>query len=154
MRPEPIDSTKELLTPPHIMLQFAHQYSNEYPVNAVVAALVEEMNMKDAETIQFGNTVYINHYDEDDKSSVFMRAMNVDTAANFVDNTENYVVYAFGRGVKTILTVYEDPVITSVIKAVESRVNKNNPELDAEITYEDDEDQTVATIKLLEDRKK
>lgn len=154
MRPDPIDSTKELLEPPHIMLQFAHQYSDEYPVQAVIAGLVQELNMQDAESIQFGNTVFITHHSEEEKGTVFMRAMNVDTAQNFVDNTENYVVYAYGRGVKTIVTAYDDPVITSVIKAVKARVDKNNPNLDATLEFDEDDGQTVATIALIEERKK
>lgn len=148
MRPDPVDSTKELLAPPQIMLQFAHQYANEYPVAAVLAGLVEELNMDDAEAIQFGNTVYITHHSED-KGVVFMRALNVDTAANFVDNTENYVVYAYGAGIKTIVTAFDDPTITSVIKTVKRRVDKNNPNLDADLKFEQDGGQTVATIELV-----
>lgn len=154
MRPEPIDSEKELLAPPQIMLQFAHQYAGEYPVQAVLAGLAEELNMDDAESIQFGNTVFITHHSTEEKGTVFMRAMNVDTAANFVDNTENYVVYAYGRGIKTIATLYDDPTISSVIKAVKRRVDKNNPNLDAKLTFERDEGQIMATIVLMKEDKK
>jgi len=154
MRPDPIDSMQELLAPPQIMIQFAHQYADEYPVPAVLAALAEELNMDDAESIQFGNTVYITHHSDEEEGTVFMRAMNVDTAANFVDNTENYVVYAYGKGIKTIVTMYDDPTISSVIKAVKRRVDKNNPTLDAKLTFAQDEGQTVATIELMKERKK
>jgi Flp pilus assembly CpaF family ATPase len=110
--------------------------------------------MDDAESIQFGNTVFITHHDREAEATVFMRAMNVDTAANFVDNTENYVVYAYGKGIKTIVTAYDDSTISSVIKAVKRRVDKNNPQLDAKLTFEQDSGQTVATIVLMKERKK
>jgi hypothetical protein len=154
MRPEPTDSTKELLSPPQIMLQFAHQYPGNYPVPAVLAALAEELNMDDAESIQFGNTVFITHHSAEEKGTVFMRAMNVDTAENFVDNTENYVVYAYGKGIKTIVTAYDDSAISSVIKTVKRRVDKNNPNLDAKLTFERNEGQIMATIVLMKEDKK
>lgn len=154
MRPEPVDSTKKLLEPPQIILQFAHQYPGNHPVQAVVAAISDELNMPDADAIQFGNTVFISHYTEGDQDAVLMRAMNVDTAENYVDNTENYVVYAYGRGVKTIVTVFNDPAIESLIKTVKHRIDKNNPTLDAELTFKQDEGQTTATIVLMKERKK
>lgn len=154
MRYEPIDSAKELLTPPHIMMQFAQQYTGEYPLQAVLLGLARELNMDDAESIQFGNTVYITHHSDEEDGTVFMRAMNVDTAANFVDNTENYVVYAYGKGIKVIVTLYDDAAISSVIKAVKRRVDKNNPTLDATLEFGKDGEQIMATITLLPERKK
>lgn len=154
MRPEPIDSMKKLLEPPQIILQFANQYPGNHPVDAVVAAIAEELNMPDADAIQFGNTIFISHYNEGDKDAVLMRAMNVDTAENYVDNTENYVVYAYGRGVKTIVTVFSDPAIESLIKTVKQRIDKNNPKLDAKLTFKHEDNQTSATIVLMKERKK
>lgn len=154
MRPAPIDSMKKLLEPPQIILQFANQYPGNHPVQAVVAAIAEELNMPDVDAIQFGNTVFISHYTEGDQDSVLMRAMNVDTAENYIDNTENYVVYAYGRGVKNIVTVFSDPAIESLIKTVKHRIDKNNPKLDAKLTFKRDEGQTSATIMLIKERKK
>jgi hypothetical protein len=148
VRPEPIDSTQNLLTPPEVMMEFLRRYGvgEGIPMPAALVGLAEELNMDDAESIQFGNTVFISHY-SDEEPLVFMRALNVDSAQNFVDNIENYVIHIYGRGIETIVTNYEDPTITSAIKLAQSRMEKNNPDLDSEITFEKDEDQTVATIR-------
>lgn len=155
VRPTPIDSNDELLAPPAILLEFMDRYgAGEYPVHAAVAGLVEELGMDDAESIQFGNTAFISHYDGD---VVFMRALNVDTAKNLVDNIENYVMYVFRRGVKTIFTNYTDPVVTSVIRTVFNRIRENNkgngvtPELEFD---RDDAGEYVAAITLHEGRGK
>lgn len=146
MRPEPIDSTKELISPPQILMEFMQRYGTDgVPPQAALAGLIHEINMDDAESIQFGNTAFIGHYDED-KTTVYMMAFNVDTAANFVDNIENYVSYLYSRGVKVIITNYSDPTVTSAIKAAHRRIEANNPQGGATLKFEQDDGETVATI--------
>ena len=148
MRPDPIDSTKELLTPPQILIEFLQRYGTDgIPMQAALAGLAQELGMDDAESIQFGNTAFITHYAEDSQEPlVYMRALNVDTAANFVSNIENYVSYVYRRGIKVIVTNYSDPTITSAIKAAQRVIEQNNPNGGANITFEQDGEETVATI--------
>lgn len=150
MRPDPIDSTQNLLDPPQILIEFLQRYDAGVPMQAALLGLAQELGMDDAESIQFGNTAFISHYDEDE-SLVFMRALNVDTAANFIDNIENYVSYVYRRGIKTIVTNYSDAAITSAIKAVHQRISQNNVRLRADLGFEQEDDQTVATITLAKD---
>lgn len=148
MRPEPIDSTKKLISPPEIMMEFLKRYDDTgYPIQVSMLALAQELGMDDAEAIQFGNTAFISHY-SDDKRSVYMSALNVDTASNYVDNVENYVAHVFRRGVKQIVTNFSDPSIESVIKTVKKRIDKFNPELEADLSIEQDGEETVAIIDL------
>lgn len=132
------------------MIEFLRRYGagQDIPMQAAMVGLAEELNMDDAESIQFGNTIFITHY-SDEEPLVYMRALNVDTAPNFADSIENYVVYIFGRGIKTIATNYEDEAITSAIKFVQRRMNKNNPNLESKISFEKSGDQTVATIESI-----
>lgn len=146
MRPEPIDSTKELISPPQILMEFMRRYGTDgVPPQAALAGLIHELNMDDAESIQFGNTAFIGHYNED-KTLVFMRALNVDTAANLIDNIENYVSYVYARGVKVIVTNYSDPTVTSAIKAAHKRIEANNPQGGATLEFEQEGGETIATI--------
>jgi len=153
VRPDPIDSTKELLTPPQILIEFLQRYGTDgIPMQAALAGLAQELGMDDAESIQFGNTAFISHYDEGE-GLVFMRALNVDTAPNFVNNIENYVSYVYRRGVKTIVTNYDDNVISAAIKTAHRRISNNNPSLSAKLSFGTDDGQTVATITLTEEGK-
>lgn len=148
MRAEPIDSTKRLLRGPEIIFEYLqkHDTDNEHPPEAKLAAISAEITMDDADVIQFGNTAYISHYG--DGNVVFMRALNVDTARNFIDNTENYVAYAFGRGVKQIATQYSDPVITTLIKRVKQNLDKHNPNLNVSLDFEKGEGEYMALVTL------
>jgi hypothetical protein len=146
VRPEPIDSTKETLEPPQIMLEFMQRYgTNGVPPAAALAGLVYELGTDDAETIQFGNTVFISHYSKE-RPMVYMRALNVDTVNNFVDNIENYVSYLYARGIKIIITNYTDPSLSGVIKAAHRRIEANNPQGGATLEFSESGDQLVATI--------
>jgi hypothetical protein len=155
MNVELVDSAKTLLEPPQIMMQYAQGETDEYPLHAVLAGIAQELSMPRAEAIQFGNTIFINHYtgdddkdDEDDEDGVFMRMMNVDTPENLVDNIENYVVYAYSRGIESLFVLYDDSAITSAIKAVSRRVNKNNPHVNFKVTFEPYEGQQAAVCSL------
>lgn len=155
MNLELVDSAKTLLDPPHIIMQYAQGEAGEYPAYAIVAGIAHEMSMPNAEAIQFGNTIFINHYttdddkeDDDDEDGVFMRMVNVDTAPNLADNIENYIVYAYRRNIQSLVTLYDDPATTSVIKTVVKRVSKNNPRLNFKVTFENYEGQVAASFLL------
>lgn len=150
MRAEPIDSTKRLLQGPEIIFEYLqkHDTESDHPPEAKLAAISAEITMDDADVIQFGNTAYISHYGDD--NVVFMRALNVDTARNFIDNTENYVAYAFGRGVKKIATQYTDTAITTLIKRVKQNLDKHNPNLKASLEFEEGDGEYMALISLEE----
>lgn len=148
MRAEPIDSTKRLLKGPEIIFEYLQKHDTErqYSVEQKLAALSAEITMDDADVIQFGNTAYISHYGED--NVVLMKALNVDTAKNFIDNTENYVAYAFGRGVKSIVTLYSDDVITTLIKRVKQNLDKHNPNLDVSLDFSEKNGKRMAVVHL------
>lgn len=148
MRAEPIDSTKRLLRGPEIIFEYLqkHDTDTEHSPQAKMAAISAEITMDDADVIQFGNTAFISHYGDD--NVVFMRALNVDTARNFIDNTENYVAYAFGRGVKCIATQFSDPVIATLIKRVKQNLEKHNPNLDVGLEFTESEGEHMALVTL------
>lgn len=148
MRAEPIDSTKRLLQGPEIIFEYLqkHDTDKEHSPEAKLAAISAELVMDDCDVIQFGNTAYISHYGED--NVVFMRALNVDTAKNFIDNTENYVAYAFGRGVKHIATQYSDQVITTLIKRVKQNLEKHNPNLKVDLDLGESKGEFTAVVSL------
>ncbi len=149
MRAAAIDSMQRLLKGPEIIFEYLqkHDTDTEHTPDAKMAAISAELVMDDTDVIQFGNTAYITHY-ADNGSHVLMRALNVDTAANFIENTVNYVAYAYGRGVKHIVTQYSDPVISTLLRRVKAVIEKHNPELTATLEIERDGDEHTAVVSL------
>lgn len=133
-------------------MEFLRRYdTGEYPIHVAMVAMAEELNMDDAEAIQFGNTAFISHYSKDEPL-VYMRALNVDTAPNFVNNIENYVSYIYRRGIKIIVTNYSDPVVTMAIKTAHRRIQDNNKGLDADLKFRQKEGETMAMVSLKEEK--
>lgn len=101
-----IDSKKEQLAGSAVIGSALHSYDLKgIPVYAALAAIAKETTMPGCDVIQFGNTVFITHFSAD-KKSVFMRALNIDTAKNYVDNGERYIRYLLTKNVNTMVTQY------------------------------------------------
>jgi hypothetical protein len=82
--------------------------------------LAKELTMDSVEPKQFGNTVFIGHY-TDDKSGVYMRALNMDTARNFVDNGEQYIKYLLDQKVDKMYTEFNGSQLLHVFKLFSKR---------------------------------
>jgi len=149
VRPEPIDSTKKLLDPPEILIEFLKRYDDTgNPIQVSMIAIAHELSMDTAESIQFGNTVFISHY-LDDFKKVYMRALNVDTAENYLDNVENYIAHILRRGIQGLFVNYKDPALSTLIKKVQKRIQKNNPQLKPfKIEFSQEDDQYIAEVNF------
>ena len=63
---------------------------------AAMAGIAKEMTMKDTDMVQIGNTVFIGHRGKgENKDLMWGRALNIDTAQNFVANGLNYQMIFF-----------------------------------------------------------
>lgn len=85
-----VDSKKEQLSIPEIITQAVYNTPVEgVPPYAAVLAIVKEGTLPDTEVKQYGNTVFITHF-SGDKDLAVGRALNIDTANNFIYNGEDY----------------------------------------------------------------
>jgi hypothetical protein len=85
-------------------------------------AVVAEMKQPNTDVKQMGNTLFIMHMGKDGQS--FFKALNADTAKNFVDSSNKYIVYAKNElGQKLLVTEFKDPAISTLFKLI----SKNPP---------------------------
>mgnify|MGYP007049632990 CR=1 FL=1 len=85
-----VESKKEQLSIPEIITQAAYNNPVEgVPPYAAILSIVKEGTMPNTEVKQYGNTVFITHFSEDRDLAVG-RALNIDTAKNFIINGEEY----------------------------------------------------------------
>lgn len=85
-----VDSKKDQLSIPEIITQAV--YNNppkDVPPYAAILSIVKEGTLPNTEVKQYGNTVFITHFGED-KDLAVGRALNIDTAKNFIINGEEY----------------------------------------------------------------
>ena len=85
-----VDSKEEQLSIPEIITQAVYNNPPEgIPPYAAIISIVHEGAMPHTEVKQYGNTVFITHFSED-KDLAVGRALNIDTAQNFIYNGEDY----------------------------------------------------------------
>ena len=119
-----VDSKNKTIPGPEIITRVIHNMSEEeldgISPDVALIGMAKELTMEDVEPKQFGNTVFIGHY-TDDKSGVYMRALNMDTAKNFVDNGEQYIKYLLDQGVDKMYSEFNGPQLLHVFKLFSKR---------------------------------
>ena len=85
---------------------------------AAMAGIAKEMTMKNTDMVQIGNTVFIGHRGKgENKDLMYGRALNIDTAQNFVANGLKYFTHMQKIGVKRYVSDYDGAIYDSAFKA-------------------------------------
>jgi hypothetical protein len=114
-----IDSKTRELTPPEIILEALKGADLDGLTPQVAAiAIMSELGMPEVDAVQFGNTVFIGHRGKgEEKDLMWGRALNVDTAQNFVANGLQYLGHLQEIGVRRYVTDYEGDELDNAFRA-------------------------------------
>ena len=111
-----VDSKKKQLSQEAIVMIAAQETKSPHPASTIYAALVQEMNMEGTSIVRDGNTLFIIHNAEG-RVGVF-RALNADTARNYLENSYAFIQAAYKMGFDTLVSEFEDPTIMNIFKAI------------------------------------
>ena len=127
-----VDSKKQFLAAPEIIMRFAQEFNNtEYPVQNVIAAVAEELTMPNTDQVQIGNTVFIGHTGKGKHKNVMEgRALNVDTAQNFVRSGLKYLAYLQNKGIRYYRTDFNAQEYLSAFQFWYSKTKDTDTEVD------------------------
>ena len=119
-----VDSNQKPLSGPEILLMAANdQAGGETNTQVIAAALATELNYPGTDVAQVGNTVFLGHRGKGKaKGDMVGRAVNVDTAQNFVANGLKYLTYLQKKGIKRYQADFENPQYVSAFKYWHSKV--------------------------------
>lgn len=117
-----IDSKKQTLGTQALLMIAAQMTKSRHPAATVLAALVGELNAEGTITYRAGNTLFVMHQAKDRIG--FFRALNADTARNYLENSHEWVQAAYDMGFDTMATDFEDPTIMNIFKAISRRPPK------------------------------
>ena len=113
-----IDSKTRELTPSEIILESlkGSDLDGLTPQVATIA-IMREFGVKGVDAVQFGNTVFIGHRgSKKNKDLMWGRALNVDTAQNFVANGLKYLGHLQKIGVERYVVDYEGDELDNVFR--------------------------------------
>ena len=111
-----VDSKKQELKEEAILMIAAQETKSKHSAAQVYAALVKEMNMRGTSTYRAGNTIFVMHHAQG-RAGIF-RALNADTARNYLENSYEFIQAAYKMGFDTLMTEFEDPTIINIFKAI------------------------------------
>ena len=110
------DSKKKKLSSDAVLMIAAQQTKSKYSAEQVYAALVKEMNMEGTSVYREGNTVFLMHHAKG-RIGTF-RALNADTARNYLDNSYQFIQDAYKMGFDILVSDFEDPTIMNIFKGI------------------------------------
>jgi hypothetical protein len=111
-----VDSKTKQLSQEAVLMIAAQETKSPHPASTLYAAMIKEMNMPGTSIVRDGNTVFIIH-NAQGRVGVF-RALNADTARNYLENSYAFIQGAYKMGFDTLVSDFEDPTIMNIFKAI------------------------------------
>ena len=127
-----VDSKKKMLDPSEIILEATKQTKSKYSPDPVLAAVTAEAHSAGAILMRQGNSLFIVHPGKN-RTAVF-RALNADTANNYLNNSVQYAKALYMAGFDVMVTEFEDPTLLSIFKYVQKHRAQINPDVDGKPT--------------------
>ena len=113
-----VDSKKKRLSNKEIIETSAKETHSPYTPEQVYAAVLAEAHGPNTIVIREGNTLFIINYDPNDHTQGFFRALNADTAANYLKNSIIFVKAAGTMGFKLLVTQFKDRNLITLFKGL------------------------------------
>lgn len=111
-----VDSKQRELTPEEIIGIAGMNTDTGMPYGVVVKAVTDELNMPNTLFIRQGNTLFIMHKAK--PRVAFFRALNADTAPNFLENSNEFIRACYKMGFDTVATEFKDPSLLNIFRAI------------------------------------
>lgn len=122
---EMVDSQQEELSPEDIVAIAAMNTDANVDRAKAIAMINAELQIDDTLFIRQGNTLFIIH--KAAPGVGWFRALNADTAPNFLANSMEFIKACYKLGFDTMASTFRDPTILSVFRYISK--NPPNPEM-------------------------
>lgn len=113
-----IDSRHQQLSNEEIVDIAAQNTGSPYSPEQVRAAVMAEVREPNTLALQEGNTLFVVHRSEKDPSVAVFRALNADTANNYLQNSIVFTKTMKSMGFRAMVTTFYDPSILNIFKYI------------------------------------
>jgi hypothetical protein len=118
-----IDSKDKQLPMPEVIKNAAQDMRTPQPPNVVFLSIMKEATTPSAIVIQKGNTVFIVH--DCKKRVASFRALNCDTAANYLAHSKEFTGQMYKQGFDYMVTEFTDPTLLKIFRFIGKDKPKN-----------------------------
>lgn len=122
-----IDSKQQELTDSQIITQAAMETKSPYSSAVVLGMFDKEMRMPNAVAVRYGNTIFVVHQGKTNKRRGTFRALNADTAQNYLNAGRQFVIEAYKAGYDVLVTEFFDESILNIFRTISK--NPPNPDM-------------------------
>lgn len=112
----PVDSRRQQLNSERIIEVAAANAQTGRPMKQVKEMLLIEFALPNVWKLQIGNTIFIVH--RASKSSGYFRAINADTAPNFLQNIKAFMQAAYQVGFDVVVTQTNDKELMNLVRVL------------------------------------
>ena len=113
-----VDSKHQELSNDEIISIAAQDTGSPYSPEQVKASLVAETHESGAIIMRQGNTLFVVHKSPNNPTTAVFRALNADTAQNYLQNSIMFVKAIAATGIKTLVTQFKDSSLLSIFKYI------------------------------------
>lgn len=113
-----IDSKHQDLSPDEIVQEAAQETGSQYSPEQIKASIMAEIHEQGAISFKEGNTLFIVHRSPNDHNVGVFRALNADTAQNYLANSLVFIKSMKVGGMKVLVTQFQDPSILNIFKYI------------------------------------
>ena len=114
---EMVDSKQQKLNSQQVIEIAAMNTKVGRPIKQVKEMLTVEWSMPNTWKMQEGNTIFVVHKSKEPGYG-FFRALNADTARNFLENSRVFCQAAYKVGFDVVVTQFTDPTILNIFKMI------------------------------------
>jgi hypothetical protein len=113
-----VDSKHQELTNEEIIQIAAQETGSPYSPEQVMASIVAEGQEPGTFMMREGNTILMAHRYEKDESIAVIRAINADTAQNYLNNSVMFKDALASMGFRAVITVFHDESLLNIFKYI------------------------------------
>jgi hypothetical protein len=113
-----VDSKHQELSNEEIIQIAAQETGSQYSPEQVTASIMAEVHEAGAIMMREGNTLFIVQKSPRNPTVGVFRALNADTAQNYLQNSITFIEAVAATGFKTLVTTFQDPSILTIFKYI------------------------------------
>lgn len=111
-----VDSKQEMLSINDILKIAYEETGEQTPYDLAYASVIKEFQDPNGTFLRYGNTIFIIHGSQNTPGTGTFRALNADTAKNYVESLRKFAVDAYKKGYWLLVTKFKDQSLVNLFR--------------------------------------
>ena len=113
-----VDSKQKQLSMQDIVKIALQETEAQYDFKPAFFSIIKEITLPNTTPLRIGNTLFIIHAYPKDPSKAMFRALNADTAQNYLENSKKFIKEAKDMNIKLLISQFKSPSILQIFRAI------------------------------------